>query len=226
MKGMMKAGLTLAGLLTLAACTTGGIRTGSGPITLSPGMAAYYQEFLDATSLGYFAVTADGRTSAAYSYCPEKGCLAGGRAGAIRACESDSDGQPCYLFSDGRNVLWQGPVSMGTNVWAEKVASDAAVGPRTLVVDWQGQGAPFEVPIYLDPEKDGGPVSFSMPDGAAFCSGSYSAGERVSYDWALDCTDGISAAGEFEYYTSVDEGAGSGTDSAGRKIRLTLLPPA
>lgn len=85
---------------------------GSGPLVLSPGVAQAYDEFRRLDGRLFFAVSKDGRT-AGWSYCKEFGPCnrTKARSIAVRACERESEGVPCYIYANMNGVLWKGKVS-------------------------------------------------------------------------------------------------------------------
>ncbi len=93
--------------LVLAGCQT---MVGEGPVTFSPSTAALYQHYLGQDYPAKFAVSVDGKT-AHYFYCPWNAvdCQITPDTNVIAACEEDSNGQPCRIFSKKREVVWKDP---------------------------------------------------------------------------------------------------------------------
>jgi hypothetical protein len=93
-------------LLAPAACAGTASHVGSGPITLSPGVRAYYEQYRGLTSPSAFAVSADGR-AAGYSYCAVGiDCRGNDVNDALNACRRSSRGRPCYIYDLGGTVVW------------------------------------------------------------------------------------------------------------------------
>jgi hypothetical protein len=85
---------------------------GSGPLTLSPGVADAYERFRSLPDPLFFAVTKDGR-SAGWSYCQSLPCAPWkGRIRAVRSCERASGGRACYIFANMNGVVWKGKVTI------------------------------------------------------------------------------------------------------------------
>lgn len=100
--------------LLLAGCqTTGSSTIGSGPITLSPAVQSYFDQYMDINGL-MFAVAVDGRSWATYRYCPDIRCrdAPGERQLTIDHCEKDSKGVTCKIYALRKEVVWNfdGPV--------------------------------------------------------------------------------------------------------------------
>lgn len=95
----------LAASPALAACA-GMSSAGSGPITLSPEVQAYYAEYRALNRPLAFAVSADGR-AAAYNYCPEGDCLGNEVNAALEGCRERSSGEECFIYDIGGRVVWR-----------------------------------------------------------------------------------------------------------------------
>lgn len=95
----------IASLAILSGCQTGSL-TGSGPISLSPGVKAYYAEFSERWNPGWFAVSEDGDW-AAYTYCDESTCSGmGDQQTAVNLCE-DEGKRKCYIYANRSGVVWR-----------------------------------------------------------------------------------------------------------------------
>ncbi|HET8727941.1 MAG TPA: hypothetical protein VFO41_10550 [Alphaproteobacteria bacterium] len=143
---------------------------------------------------------------------------------ALTSCRDVSAGQTCYIYAHGRNVIWR--EAEGAPDAVDNADDNDADGPRTLLIDWDGIGEEIEVDVPPQQSDESGVIAFMKPGGAGFCSGTYAFDDSINATWSLACDDETSASGKFRYYSSVDEGDGWGTDDSGRKVRLTLLPPA
>lgn len=101
--------------LVVSGCQTVDDFIGTGPINISNAVANHYQnKYLKRVGPQYYVVTADG-TDASYTYCAEGtgGCQFGVVVlDAITSCEKRS-GQKCFIFAEGDEVVWKGPVSFG-----------------------------------------------------------------------------------------------------------------
>src|SRR4051812_21718271 len=103
MPNMIRA-LVAAGFASLIACRQDYI--GQGPITLSPELRAYYDEYRAKMNPGAFAISKDGE-AAAYSYCPEfGGCRGSEISGALASCRRRAF-SPCYIYDIDGRVVWR-----------------------------------------------------------------------------------------------------------------------
>jgi hypothetical protein len=100
-------------LLLCAACQDP--HFGAGPITLSPGVKASFEEYMARDAPLYFAVTPNGNGSF-YVYC-EGGFNCTSSAAQMETldeCRSHNFGQDCKLYAIGRSVVWQGAEGSAT----------------------------------------------------------------------------------------------------------------
>ena len=81
---------------------------GTGPITLSPQVAASFAEYMEHDSPVYFIVTEDGRGSY-YLYCRGGfSCTSSAaRMRALNQCRVSNPGNDCKIYAVGRSVVWQ-----------------------------------------------------------------------------------------------------------------------
>ena len=101
--------LVLCVLVPLSACQNGGA-VGSGPLTLSPDVQAYFGEYMERDNPTAFVVSTDGK-SASYLYCPTTadGCIPGiNTFHIIEDCEKRSHGVPCKIYAKGHSIVWEG----------------------------------------------------------------------------------------------------------------------
>lgn len=87
---------------------------GTGPLVLSPGVAAAYERFKRLARPLYFAVSRNGRW-ASWTYREEFGpCRRwSARSEAVRQWGKIPRQSPCYIYVDANRVLWKGKVSIG-----------------------------------------------------------------------------------------------------------------
>lgn len=95
-------------LVLLGAC---GIRDpdfGSGPITLSPGVKASFEEYKARDAPIYFAVSESGLSSH-YIYCDGGfNCTdSSARMMVLDRCRRNNPGEECKIYAVGRIVVWQ-----------------------------------------------------------------------------------------------------------------------
>lgn len=110
----MKKFIGIVGLTVLiSGCQSVNDFIGTGPVTLSPAVSKHYEStYLKEAGPQYYVVSADG-TNATYTYCSVgTGICQFGVVvlDAISSCEKRS-GQKCYIFAEGDEVVWKGPVS-------------------------------------------------------------------------------------------------------------------
>lgn len=104
----------IAILLSVLACqTTGspedGTAPGSGPVVMTATTFKAFQEYMDDFNPIVFALSKSGTTSYALT-CYSAGCAVGdNRKLALILCEARSNGEPCAIFAERRNVVWQNP---------------------------------------------------------------------------------------------------------------------
>jgi len=110
----MARSILLALVLAVASCTALPAQEGgTGPLTISPTVAAGYEQFRKLPDRYFFAVSKDGEVYG-YSFCREfGGCIRwGGRKVAVESCEKASRGVPCYIYANMSGVLWKGKVTI------------------------------------------------------------------------------------------------------------------
>lgn len=99
--------------ILISGCQTVDDFVGTGPITLSSAVEDHFKsKYLAGPGPAYYVIPSDGR-NAYYSYCPsgEGTCQFGAVAlDAIARCERDT-GQKCYVFAEGDQIVWKGPVT-------------------------------------------------------------------------------------------------------------------
>ncbi len=101
--------LVLCVLVPLSACQNGGA-VGSGPLTLSPDVQAYFRAYMKESSPFIFVVSTDGNMATALS-CPEAydGCMrASDTFRALEECQKNSGGVPCKIYAKGHSIVWEG----------------------------------------------------------------------------------------------------------------------
>jgi hypothetical protein len=102
---MRVAVLTIAGILLTSACATPSY-VGDGPVSLSPAVRAYYEEYRRQVNPLAFAVSPDGR-AAGYSACPQfGGCRGNEISSALASCQRS--GRKCFIYDMAGTVVWQG----------------------------------------------------------------------------------------------------------------------
>ena len=115
--------------LPLSACqdTTG---AKGPPPTFSPGVQAYFEEYMSLANPLIFVVSTDGR-AVSYRYCPAHAdrCLpitGGPKSELLRNCETDSGGVPCKVYAIKRRIVWKGtPVPSSQTPKATQTPDDA-----------------------------------------------------------------------------------------------------
>jgi hypothetical protein len=100
--------VALALLLLGASCAIRDPDFGSGPITLSPGVTASFEEYKARDAPMYFAVAENGLGSH-YIYCSGGfGCTrSAARMQVMDQCRRHNPGAECKIYAVGRSVVWQ-----------------------------------------------------------------------------------------------------------------------
>jgi hypothetical protein len=100
--------LSLPLLLLGAACGIEDPDFGSGPITLSPGVKASFEQYKARDAPIYFAVSESGLGSY-YIYCHGGfSCTDSlARMMVLDNCRRNNGGEECKIYAVGRNVVWQ-----------------------------------------------------------------------------------------------------------------------
>ncbi len=103
---MVRRHCPLALSLLCAACVADP-DAGTGPLTLSPGVEASFQEYVDRDAPLYFAVTEDGFSSS-YIYCVG-GASCTSSAARMQVMDQCQRGarRPCKIYAIGRSVVWR-----------------------------------------------------------------------------------------------------------------------
>jgi hypothetical protein len=91
---------------------------GSGPLTLAPAVEQKFQKYNDLAEPLAFAVSLDGQRASG-SFCQSPGTCQDidGPGLALERCQVSGGPQdlPCKLFAIGRDIVWDGPVTLSEN---------------------------------------------------------------------------------------------------------------
>ncbi|MBI4968131.1 MAG: hypothetical protein HZC25_08415 [Rhodospirillales bacterium] len=204
---------------------------GEGPLAMTYRTKANYDTYLRQDAPIGFAVTLDGAGSA-WTYCPHGTACMQNSFQAISYCESLNQGKKCKLYGIGRDVVWEGPVSLRPDdkqmTTSSTVTSNAPSQPpttsitRPFAAKWAGYDDLIAGTVAIIAGKDGGTIAFQLPRNEGFCQGGFLYGQKGTGTWSAACTSGITATGTFEGLERDKGSYGSGTDSKGRAISFTI----
>ena len=97
--------LLISAVLAASGCKTAGGVKGSGPLTVSPRVAAVFERYKETAKPLTFAISTDGRNFGAY-YCTGTPCTSShATPEAFSDCQGRSGGVPCKVFAIGREVV-------------------------------------------------------------------------------------------------------------------------
>jgi hypothetical protein len=121
---------------------------GDGPLSMTYKTKAAFDNYLKLQNPFWFAVSIDGQSSG-WSYCTSGSNCTGTSYDAISYCESSSKGTPCKLYAQGRNVIWEGPITLRPD--AAKIEGSSTQGkestkdnPHDTKITSQGSGKKIE----------------------------------------------------------------------------------
>ena len=173
-----------------------------------------------------FAISIDG-ASIGYTYCLTGANCTGQHYDAISYCQSASKGVPCKLYAIGKSVVWQGNTSLvpGEGVTPTPTPSlHPAAAVRPIAVTWEGFEELFAGTATTNEKADGGTISIVLPGGKGTCQGSYIINRSGQGSWAVNCTNGLAATGQFQGQGPNKGSVGQGVDGAGRAVKFTIGP--
>lgn len=237
MPGCFRYALILIFGVTLAGCqSTRSAHYGSGPLTLTPGVkAAYEQQYLQAMTPGMFLVTTDGR-GAYWIYCPASTCADSISMYAIQNCEARYK-TTCKIYADGRGVVWKfdqpaapaatkvDPAPAEERPQAASVTShrSAQMISRRVELIWEGRPQSIIGAVQFQRGQDTGTMSVDLPDGMGVCNGTYAVVRTANKgSWSLVCPNGVSATGSLVIFPPNKGANGHGVDSNGRKVAFVV----
>ena len=82
------------------------VEIGRGKIDFNYGVQQKWKSYIALENPLYFSVTADG-TYASYTYCISPPCVRSEKVDAIGLCERDTGSRKCYLYAEGRTIVWK-----------------------------------------------------------------------------------------------------------------------
>ncbi|GEM_PF-2350714 len=101
-------------------------------------------------------------------------------------------------------------------------ASIESVKDWAIVVSWEGHQTLIIGAIQRFGSERQGAIRAALPGGIGVCKGAYTYNAINQGTWAVNCSNGSTAAG---FVTAVDEtgkAVGEGLDAAGRKVKFTI----
>lgn len=202
-RGCAMRGLTVVFLaFVTAACQTQTLR-GSGPVTIAPNVQVAFQQYLNYENPFVFLVSADGTYSHSI-YCPaSQQCSDPLYARAQRLCE-DRARRPCKVFAEGKNIVWEGPVSY-VALGAQPVAA--------LTAKWGNTSSLFVLKI---DNTAGDTRTFSGKIQGRSCKGSM---DVRAASWRIDCDGDMRAKGSLSK-SGNDKWDGLGWSDKSEEVRL------
>lgn len=203
---------TLCFVFLLFACqTTGGSTIGSGPITLSPRIQQYFDNYKADNGM-LFSVAVDGKSGLYYFYCPDIACreMPGARQTTIDRCEKNSNGVPCKIYALRDEIVWD----FGGLDRARFGSGKTDV--RSIDVLWLGRE---ETNTTIDVGSDPAPLTLS---GNVDCEMSFDFSSSSAGTWTMECSDDQSAEGTFAGLDNGNGTAGVGVDRYGNDIEFRI----
>ena len=215
---------------TVTACQTSS-QIGKGPITLSPGVRATYEKYLEGNGLS-FAVTEDGRGSM-YYFCQDSHCRSGSPFEAVRTCNHYYGEGRCKLYAIGKEIVWQ---------FDEPASPDIAYRPNRqadirhqFLLEWDGHFDSKTVSVAFTHTMAGRFTFYDQVTG--ICQGAFRIlqdsaqlspdKETAGYDgeWTVECAEGQEAEGTARLSISksgtVTDISGQGKDDDDQSLTFT-----
>jgi len=93
---------------------------------------------------------------------------------------------------------------------------------RPIALRWDGYLKLISGTAHLSDRGLKGNVKATLPGGEGECSGLFEFTGSSSGQWAVACTNGLSATGTFESFGSGKGSAGIGTDAKGNRVEFTV----
>ena len=93
---------------------------------------------------------------------------------------------------------------------------------RPVAFRWEGEANLLSGVVTLQDQGRKGNIKAQLPSGQGSCTGVYEFGDRVGGQWAVSCTNGLSAVGKFQALGTGRGSVGTGTDTKGRRVEFTV----
>jgi len=93
---------------------------------------------------------------------------------------------------------------------------------RSLAVSWEGYSRLIPGTVEIQDEGKRGRVLAPLPNSEGECTGVYEMIDRRNGQWALACTNGLSATGKLEAFGQGKGSSGIGVDTKGRRVEFSV----
>jgi hypothetical protein len=111
----------------------------------------------------------------------------------------------------------------GTPATLPPPTSTSSVSERRAVAfAWEGQPNLLAGTVTLEQQGLKGKIQAKLPAGDGDCNGVYEASATGTGQWALSCSNGLTAVGSFRVLGAGKGSVGSGTDSKGKRVEFTV----
>lgn len=93
---------------------------------------------------------------------------------------------------------------------------------RPVAFRWEGEPQLIAGFVTIQNQGKSGRISARLPSSDAECSGMYEAVSGAQGQWAMSCTNGLTAVGTYRALGPGKGSVGSGQDSKGKRVEFTL----
>jgi len=93
---------------------------------------------------------------------------------------------------------------------------------RPIALQWDGYARLISGTVTIVEGQRRGTVRATLPDGDGTCSGIFEYTSTKAGQWAVSCTNGLSATGTFEALGTGNGSTGLGTDIKGKRVEFTI----
>jgi hypothetical protein len=93
---------------------------------------------------------------------------------------------------------------------------------RPVAFRWEGEPQLVAGTVFIQQQGKSGRITARLPSSNAECTGMYEAASGAQGQWALSCTNGLTAVGTCRALGPGKGSVGSGQDSKGQRVEFTL----
>ena len=93
---------------------------------------------------------------------------------------------------------------------------------RPVAFQWEGEPMLIVGTMIVQQQERSGRIAARLPSSDAECTGMYETASGGQGQWAMSCSNGLTAVGTFRSLGAGKGSVGSGQDSKGRRVEFTL----